>query len=440
MRPADDIKQLFRNAELRIYPDGDERVFGDVLQARQKRTEEKVPALPESTWRVIMRSPFTKLAAAAVLIACVVGLSLWRTTSSGIALADVLARMERVKASKFKWRVTMTGGDPNKPFNFEQRGSSLDSPELDKRLEIETLDPNGQPGPPTEQYDLPRKKLRIVIYPTQKTYVRQEFNDVDAQGLEEGSMGDPLSFLKDMLRTKYESLGRSTMDGVEVAGFRTTDPNFLAPRNVKNPRADSRIWVDVKTLLPVRLDQLTSYELDGAGSQTMHLMVYGFEWDIPTDASQFEPPPIPAGYAIQDLSPDGGTEETAIQGLRQCVELLGNYPERISLAYLWWEVEKSETPVALRLKEELKGLSGFARDNKKMGTLKPARFLIRFYFQVAGKDRAYYGKTVTPKDADKVLLRWKLSDTEYRVIFGDLHAETASPEKLAELERGDLPK
>jgi hypothetical protein len=36
-------------------------------------------------------------------------------------------------------------------------------------------------------------------------------------------------------------------------------------------------------------------------------------------------------------------------------------------------------------------------------------------------------------------MRWKVSDTEYRVIFGDLHAETVSPEKLAELER-TIPK
>ena len=44
-------------------------------------------------------------------------------------------------------------------------------------------------------------------------------------------------------------------------------------------------------------------------------------------------------------------------------------------------------------------------------------------------------KTVAPKHADKVLWRWKVSDKEYRVIFGDLHAETVSPEKLAELEK-----
>jgi len=39
----------------------------------------------------------------------------------------------------------------------------------------------------------------------------------------------------------------------------------------------------------------------------------------------------------------------------------------------------------------------------------------------------------------KVLLRWKVSDKEYRVTFGDLRAETMSPEKLAELEKA-LPK
>jgi hypothetical protein len=71
----------------------------------------------------------------------------------------------------------------------------------------------------------------------------------------------------------------------------------------------------------------------------------------------------------------------------------------------------------------------------------PLRGLERFYngLQRDKKDPAYYGKTVTPKDADKVLMRWKLSDSEYRVIYGDLHAETVTPEKLAELEKL-LPK
>ena len=46
------------------------------------------------------------------------------------------------------------------------------------------------------------------------------------------------------------------------------------------------------------------------------------------------------------------------------------------------------------------------------------------------RDAAYYGKTIGPKDKDKVLLRWKLDDGRYEVIFGDLRAETVAAEKL----------
>jgi hypothetical protein len=46
----------------------------------------------------------------------------------------------------------------------------------------------------------------------------------------------------------------------------------------------------------------------------------------------------------------------------------------------------------------------------------------------------YYGDTVTAADADKVLLRWKLDDTQYRVIFGDLHLDDVDSARLAALE------
>jgi hypothetical protein len=104
-------------------------------------------------------------------------------------------------------------------------------------------------------------------------------------------------------------------------------------------------------------------------------------------------------------------------------------------------LEKSETPAAMRLKEEIKGLTDEEMNNKLADFLMPIRGLELFYsrFNWYKKDPAYYGKTVTPKDADRVLMRWKVSDNEYRVIFGDLHAQTVTAEKLAELEKA-LPK
>jgi hypothetical protein len=55
------------------------------------------------------------------------------------------------------------------------------------------------------------------------------------------------------------------------------------------------------------------------------------------------------------------------------------------------------------------------------------------------KDLAYYGNIVKPGETDKVLMRWKISDNEYRIIYCDLHAETVTKERLAELEAA-LPK
>jgi len=51
------------------------------------------------------------------------------------------------------------------------------------------------------------------------------------------------------------------------------------------------------------------------------------------------------------------------------------------------------------------------------------------------KEPVYYGDTVEPGDADKVLLRWNLEDSQYRVIFGDLNARTVTAEELSELEK-----
>ena len=60
-----------------------------------------------------------------------------------------------------------------------------------------------------------------------------------------------------------------------------------------------------------------------------------------------------------------------------------------------------------------------------------------FYMQLVQEDQdpAYYGDKVTAEDADAVLLRWKVSDTEYQVIFGDLTTENVTAEQLAELEK-----
>jgi hypothetical protein len=450
MKSDEDIHELIRKLQVEPSADTDRKVDDHITKALEewKKPEEISWCDRERTiGRKVMESKIARIAAAAViLIACFTGLNFWRSTGSGIALADVLARMEQVKAVKYKTTFKVFGSeDPNELW-VDERYTYLMSKEYGWISTSEKRDPNGEEITGTIKYRYPHQKIReIQINHTQKRYTRR-VTDSQAQNEQSQSQEDSLSSLiKEILSTKHESIGRSIIDGVEVEGFQTTDPNYnfegysyKGPRitNIKkDPQSDAKLWVNVKTLLPVRIEYLTSDTYDGGETRSFLQQVdYNFDWDVSVDASAFEAPPIPDGYAIQDRFPELANEENAIGGLKQCVELFGNYPERIDLTYLWAESEKSETTAALRLKEELKELTGLERDNKKMDALKPTRFLNKFYVGLAKKDSAYYGKTVTTRDTDKVLMRWKVSDNEYRIILSNLGAKTVTAEELAELE------
>jgi hypothetical protein len=66
MKSADDIRRLFKNTELGVDPNTDEKVFEDVLDAH-KETTENVPAMPE-IWRIIMKSRRVQFTAAAMVV------------------------------------------------------------------------------------------------------------------------------------------------------------------------------------------------------------------------------------------------------------------------------------------------------------------------------------------------------------------------------------
>lgn len=55
-------------------------------------------------------------------------------------------------------------------------------------------------------------------------------------------------------------------------------------------------------------------------------------------------------------------------------------------------------------------------------------------------DVVYYGDSVDPTDSNAVLIQWKISDGEYRVVFGDLREETVSAEELIKLQGKMLQK
>jgi hypothetical protein len=418
-------------------PEMDKRILADVLIASKRPTpSEPVPA-GTNIRRIIMKSPLTTLAAAAVIIACAIGLLLWRTTGSGIALADVLTRIEQVTGYAYQLDSTTT----------EQQGAStrtstvLVSKEDGIRMIVTQADTNSQPKYETgdEWYLLPSSNSVVIVSPKKKTYDRFVYDGIKLEFYKE-QYNEPRAIIKQILSCKHESLGQSMIDGITVEGFQTTDVAYgggffgEAARVETFEQVDVKLWVDLSTFLPVRLQEDVVTEK----GRHIHEVSYDFRWNVITNQNDFKPN-IPADYRapVGDIIIYDANEENAIKGLRLFVDAFGKYPMTLEKKGFGEEVKKLMPPDPNSYKE----LSDEERTKKTSESLSLAApsFFYRLKLLKDNHDPAYYGKTVTPKDADKVLMRWKVSDNEYRVIFGDLHTETVSPERLTELEES-LPR
>ncbi len=390
-----------------------------------------------------MRNPIMKLAAAAVIaVACIAGITMWTHTGSGIALANVLAQVQQITAYAYQMTMSVSGKTPTgQNVNQNMEGSILIAQDRGMKMTMDMPDPNGTRALRTETYMLPQEKAMITVTPTTKQYMRMELDDTLIDKVRQQNY-DPSSMLRQILACKYESLGRSTIEGVEVEGFQTTDPNYLAGMG---GQVDVKIWVDVKTQLPVQSEMDVQI-----GEMQIHGLVHSFQWDYPVNDETFNPV-IPADYKPLSAGPmkmPPMNEEGAIAGLKLFADLFGRYPEKLDLMSLMGQLAKltegsldKDNPALKKIFEGSKDLSKEEQTKKVVDIMMPLQSTGMFYMMLTQekKDPVYYGNVVTPQDADKVLLRWKVADNQYRVILGGLHAETVDAATLAELEK-DLPK
>ncbi|MHC4431925.1 MAG: hypothetical protein ACYTBS_08805, partial [Planctomycetota bacterium] len=76
-----------------------------------------------NVWRIIMKSRTIKLAAAAVILIAAL-LAIYNVGPSGVALADVLLKVEEAKAYRYKVNMKVTGSTMQKisPWGQEMTG------------------------------------------------------------------------------------------------------------------------------------------------------------------------------------------------------------------------------------------------------------------------------------------------------------------------------
>ena len=237
------------------------------------------------------------------------------------------------------------------------------------------------------------------------------------------------------MKGDYEELGRREINGVTVKGIQSDDVSptggFPGGRGLMDALKDkssvrilASLWVDVATGWPV---EITMDITDKDGNEQMNIVVSDFQWDAQIDPATFGSI-IPEGYTLMYKVDAQHLEEgkQLIDGLKYFAQINdGKYPAKLSIRDVVGEIgkiygAKSADP-------------SFKIDDAQVSTLKYGAQ----YFQTLqsdGKNPVYYGPTVTANDANKVLLRWKLSDGQYRVIMGDLQIKDVDAEQLAKLE------
>jgi hypothetical protein len=186
----------------------------------------------------------------------------------------------------------------------------------------------------------------------------------------------------------------------------------------------------VKTNLPVL------FEIDGSsnvGKIHQTAVFDRFEWNISLEPDLFEPNISYDYVLLAEIKFDNRSEAMAIEGLRNFARYTdGQYPSSMVLTIAWkeilnaWQASVNWQQRSLTEKER--------QQNQSIHST------CLFYAKLdkQDKDPAYYGNNVTAGDADAVLMRWKVSNNEYRVIFGNLTAKNISAEQLNALENNPV--
>jgi hypothetical protein len=393
-----------------------------------KQSEKTIPI---SKWRIIMKSPITKLAAAALIIAAVLGIS--RLGDSTVAWAKVAQLMENFPAHVHKQsRIVMCDG---KKIDLMSSDNVLTYflPEIGYREDM-----YGQRGELMMRiYGLLPRKTSITVIPILRQYKVEMLSD---EQLSAFNMGFP-RIVECIKSGDYKELGRRVINGTETEGIEFTNP-FLVIHTGYPLRFDEllfRIWVDVKTSFPVYMEvEATSSDKfltvwTGGKPLNIKAVMYDFQWYEDIDPKELEPD-IPDDFVLMADEADGYDEEKAILGLKAFAEVTqGFYPNNLNMPYVLID---GANAILKRLGDN--AWVGEQKDQaeKLWRQVICCKSTCLFYDELLrqDKDAAYFGDTVTTKNTDAVLMLWKISDDQYRVVFGNLATKDISPAQLAELE------
>jgi hypothetical protein len=291
MRPADNINELIKKLKLKASGDLDKRVHGDISKALAESNRTESVVIQPKIGRTIMKSPITKLAAAAVIIALVVlGLFEFIDTNktSGVVWADVVSKVgasrglivrctDSLPPSEDDYSITYTSPTHCRR-DFYKDGQIIRTGYVDfTSSDTYTL---------VDVFHM-KKFCLTTIYKKSKYGFFLEWRD---------DWTNPGFLVQMILSGEHSKLGQKTIEGVLCEGIETTDPACLGalPEPVNDLEVEFRLWVSAETGYPVLYESKMSGEHEGDVWESESVMDQ-FQWDVELDTSIFEPN-IPPDY------------------------------------------------------------------------------------------------------------------------------------------------
>jgi len=356
----------------------------------------------------------TATLAAAACIVFVITLLLG--SGQSLALAGVGQALQQTKSLVCQVSVTITGGQlaqslEGKTYVSDEYGSRTDLYENGELLMC-SISPlggptvSGQPGGGT--------KFRIT--------------HAEAGGFEPNQVrpDDYILRLQELTGKAERGLGCEIIEGHQATGFEIAGEKLGLVSSSSAGEADAsqvpalaHLWVDSTTLLPVRYRvQMPGPE---AGSE-MAVVCEKFEWDLPLEASLFDPEVLEGDQGpVLDLKVPAATEEALIEGLGVYVEMMkDSYPSALDFVKIGMDFYQKVSAMPAGQRPD------WGESKDVMQRLMPLYAGSLYYQKLLreGAEAEYFGPSVKPGDAEAVLVRWRLDSGEQRVIYGDLHAET----------------
>jgi len=395
MRPAEDIDKLIKKLRYKASVETHDRVLGNVMRALDESEKQKTGAAAPDIWRTIMKSPITKLAAAAIIIIAV-SIGLNQIISSTPAFAEVIQPFLTARTATFK--VTIEGkGFPGQEYD----GMFMEPCRMR----------HTQPGGGIVIVDLEQGKFVTLIPQLKQAVVLEMINVPEEPG--------DLNFFQE-IRMRILKAQPLDDESVEFLGEKKLDGQSAIGYRVQKPELDATVWANSESKMPIQIEIF---------EESMTVTMSNIVFDVELDETLFSLD-IPKDYSVKTLRKDLSEpkEEDFIESFRIWAEHMdGKFPSKMHRStvneFIKYQQEK--------IKE--RGIEPSVEDIMQMQqTIVDMTHGFPFVEALTpGSDWHYAGADVRFGDAETAIFWYRPEGSiTYRVIYGDLSVKDVSEENL----------